>query len=98
MLNPLTDWEPGTLVRYHGSLTELHGLYAAHPCTCLNCDDHGDGAVRYQLSDEHGTVTVACVRPRSITPVDVEDEPEHEECLGIHQGADGYRDCDGKPI
>lgn len=26
------------------------------------------------------------------------DEGEHEECLGIHTGADGYRDCDGNPI
>lgn len=25
MLNPMTDWEPGTLVRYHGSITILHG-------------------------------------------------------------------------
>jgi hypothetical protein len=23
---------------------------------------------------------------------------EHEECFGIHRSADGYRDCDGKPI
>lgn len=68
MLNPMIRWEPGTLVRYHGSLTELHGLYAAHPCVCLNCGDHGDGAVRYQLADENGDVVVACVRARSITP------------------------------
>lgn len=27
-----------------------------------------------------------------------EDEGAHEECLGIHNGADGYRDCDGNPI
>lgn len=27
-----------------------------------------------------------------------EDEGEHEECLGIHNSADGYRDCDGNPI
>ena len=67
-LNPLIRWEPGTLVRYHGSLIELHGTYAAYPCTCLNCGDHGLGAVRYQLSDERGDVVVACVRARSITP------------------------------
>ena len=39
---------------------------------------------------------VGCVRPGSITPVD--DEPAHEECLGIHGGAGDYRDCDGNPI
>lgn len=27
-----------------------------------------------------------------------ETEGEHEECLGIHNGADGYRDCDGNLI
>lgn len=25
-------------------------------------------------------------------------EDPHEECLGIHRGADGYRDCDGNSI
>jgi hypothetical protein len=68
MLNPLVRWEPGTPVHYHGSLANLHGVYQAHPCACLNCGDHGLGAVRYQLLDEHGTVTVECVRARSITP------------------------------
>ncbi|MFD5848309.1 hypothetical protein [Streptomyces chartreusis] len=29
---------------------------------------------------------------------DPEDEGEHEECLGIHNSSDGYRDCDGNPI
>ena len=97
MLNPLIAWEPGTLVDYHGSLTTLHGQYEAHPCPCLNCTDRlGLPGVRFELRDEHGTVIITCVRPRSITPAD--DEPEHEECLGIHQGADGYRDCDGNPI
>lgn len=68
MLNPMIRWEPGTLVRYHGSLTELHGLYAAHPCTCLNCtDNQGLPGVRFELRDG-ATVVVACVRPRSITP------------------------------
>lgn len=27
-----------------------------------------------------------------------DDEGVHEECFGIHNGADGYRDCDGNPI
>lgn len=29
---------------------------------------------------------------------ELEDEGQHEECLGIHNSADGYRDCDGNPI
>ena len=96
MLNPLTRWEPGTLVRYHGSLTNLHGVYAAHPCACLRCDDPGLGSARFQLVDEEGAVTVACVRSGSVTPID--EEGVHEECLGVHHGVDGYRDCDGNPI
>lgn len=68
MLNPLTGFEPGTVVRYHGSLTDLHGVYRAHPCRCLRCDDPVIGSVRYQLADEHGGVAVTCVRARSITP------------------------------
>jgi hypothetical protein len=100
MLNPLIRWEPGTLVRYHGSLTALHGLYAAHPCVCLNCGDQGLGAVRYQLCDEHGHAVVSCVRARSITPEPDEPEPECErgDCLGIHRSPDGYQDCDGRTI
>lgn len=27
-----------------------------------------------------------------------DDEGAHEECLGIHNSADGYRDCDGNLI
>lgn len=69
MLNPMTRWEPGTPVRCHGSLTDLHGQYEVHPCACLNCtDNHGLPGVRFELRDEHDTVVVACVRPRSITP------------------------------
>lgn len=69
MLNPMTRWEPGTPVSYHGSLTDLHGQYEVHPCACLNCtDNHGLPGVRFELRDEHDTVVVACVRPRSITP------------------------------
>jgi hypothetical protein len=29
---------------------------------------------------------------------EAEGEGEHEECLGIHNSADGYRDCDGNLI
>lgn len=69
MLNPMTAWTPGLLVDYHGSLTNLHGQYEAHPCVCLNCvDQHGLPGVRFELRNEAGTVVVACVRPRSITP------------------------------
>ncbi|WP_319052682.1 hypothetical protein [Streptomyces europaeiscabiei] len=69
MLNPVTAWTPGLLVTYHGSLTALHGQYAAYPCTSLNCvDERGLPGVRFELRDKHGAVAVACVRPRSITP------------------------------
>lgn len=69
MLNPVIRWEPGTLVRYHGSLAALHGTYRAHPCTCLNCtDSHDLPGVRFELRDPAGDVAVACVRARSITP------------------------------
>ncbi|HSE05971.1 MAG TPA: hypothetical protein VLK35_17620 [Methylomirabilota bacterium] len=99
MLNPLIAWEPGILVDYHGSFTDLHGQYAAHPCSCLNCTDRlGLPGVRFELRDEHGIVIVDCVRPSSITPADDADEPVHEECLGVHGGAADYRDCDGNPI
>lgn len=68
MLNPLTGWEPGTLVRYHGSLTALHGVYAAHPCDCLRCDDPVYGSVRFRLTDEDSRTVASCVRAASITP------------------------------
>ena len=69
MLNPMTRWEPGLLVDYHGSLATLHGTYQAYPCACLNClDGLGLPGVRFELRDPAGTVIVACVRPRSITP------------------------------
>lgn len=69
MLNPVIAWEPGALVRYVGSLTDLHGVYRAHPCTCLRCDDPILGTVRYRLVDGAGRTIVACVRARSITAV-----------------------------
>lgn len=68
MLNPMTDWEPGTLVRYHGSITILHGTYAAHPCTCLNCDNPTLGTVRFRLVDDRGHTIATCVRAHNITP------------------------------
>ncbi|MFJ4624244.1 hypothetical protein [Streptomyces sp. NPDC088812] len=97
MLNPVIRWEPGILVRYHGSLTALHGIYRAFPCGCLNCDDPRLGTVRYQLLDDEGEVVASCVRPGSATPTD-DEEPEHEECCGTHRSGDGYRDCDGTPL
>lgn len=68
MLNPLIAWEPGTLVRYQGSLTDLHGTFYAYPCACLNCDDPGLGSARFRLVDDSGTTVASCVRARSITP------------------------------
>ncbi|MEW2070025.1 hypothetical protein [Streptomyces sp. NPDC007346] len=67
MLNPMIRWEPGTLVRYHGSLAALHGVYTAHRCDCHQHDDQA-GTVRFALKDEDGTVVAYCVRPKSITP------------------------------
>ncbi|MER7794843.1 hypothetical protein [Streptomyces sp. NPDC097640] len=70
MLNPLIRWEPGTKVRYHGSLTDLHGTYAAHPCQCLQCTDNDDLlGVRFALQDTDGNTAATCVRAGSITAV-----------------------------
>lgn len=70
MLNPLIRWEPGARVRYHGSLTDLHGVYAAHPCRCLRCTDNDDlSGVRFALVNADGATVADCVRPRSITAV-----------------------------
>jgi hypothetical protein len=66
MLNPLERWEPGTVVRYHGSLTALHGEYQAHPCDCLRCADDRR-AVRFALADDTGHIVIHHVQPRSIT-------------------------------
>ncbi len=68
MLNPLIAWEPGLLVHYTGSLTDLHGTYQAHPCTCLRCDDPNVGSARFELHDTNDVTVVSCVRARSITP------------------------------
>lgn len=67
MLNPMTGWEPGTRVRYTGSLTALHGEYRAYPCACLRCDDPIVGSARFELLDETDTTVISCVRARSIT-------------------------------
>ena len=71
MLNPLIHWEPGLLVRYHGSLTELHGIYQAFPCDCLPCGDDRSN-VRFRLDSSTGTVS--CVRPRSVTALSEQDD------------------------
>lgn len=69
MLNPLTRWEPGTPVRYHGSLASLHGVYRAYPCACLGCRSDHTGPVRFSLHDPAtGAVAASHVRPTSITP------------------------------
>lgn len=64
--------EPGDLVIYHGSITELHGLYIATPCACFFCairDRRGDADARYSLTDPFGEApgTVRCARRQSIT-------------------------------
>ncbi|MFJ7998975.1 hypothetical protein ACIQ7D_17765 [Streptomyces sp. NPDC096310] len=67
MLNPMVRWEPGVLVRYHGSLSDLHGLYEAHPCGCLRHADEPT-SVNFQLATDDGTVVATCIRPASVTP------------------------------
>lgn len=69
MLNPMIAWEPGVLVRYHGSLDGLDGSFHAHPCTCLNCEGPRCDSVRFRLIDADGQTVATCVRARSITPV-----------------------------
>ncbi|MGW7288977.1 hypothetical protein ACWGH4_26235 [Streptomyces sp. NPDC054847] len=96
MLNPLVHWEPGTLVRYHGSLSELHGIYQAFPCDCLPCGDDRSN-VRFRL--EAPDTTVMCVRPRSVTGLDDDtDRGDHDGCIEPHPTVDGYVDCDGTPL
>lgn len=65
MLNPLVAWEPGTTVRYHGTLTDLHGEYRAFPCRCTRCDVT---TVRFELRETDGQAVIDHVQPRSITP------------------------------
>ncbi|MFJ4365097.1 hypothetical protein ACIP4S_13195 [Streptomyces chartreusis] len=51
--------EPGDLVVYHGSITELHGLWLAVPCGCSICDRidrFGIADVRFSLVDPWGEV------------------------------------------
>lgn len=102
MLNPMIAWEPGVLVRYHGSDTNAHGTYRAYPCTSLNCNDPGLGVVRFELADSDGDVVLACVRPVSITPLADRSsnvDEGHADCIEPHRGSDGeYVDCDGRPL
>lgn len=49
--------ESGDLVQYHGSITELRGLWLALPCRCRNCvafDVIGLPDVRFALADPWG--------------------------------------------
>ncbi|MGX1220336.1 hypothetical protein [Streptomyces ambofaciens] len=100
MLNPLIAWEPGTLVHYHGSLTNLHGNYRAYPCTCLDCDDPIIGSLRFKLLDQTDTTVASCVRARSITPAnDGDANTGHDDCIEPHYDSSGeYVDCDGRPL
>lgn len=93
MLNPMTAWEPGLLVRYHGSHTDLHGTYHAYPCDCLNCDNPRAGTVRFRLTDPDGRTAVTCVRARSITPTHPEGQPVTTRTLMdriVAEGGDHY--------
>jgi hypothetical protein len=94
MLNPLIRWEPGTLVRYHGSLTDLSGSYRAYPCDCLRCDDPILGTPRFRLADASGKTVATCVRARSITPA-FEETPAQAGRADRDYWVD--RDWDGEP-
>jgi len=63
--------ELGDLVVYHGSLTDLHGLWLAFPCQCGNCkllDKLGLPSVRFMLADPWGEEPgPQCVRRKSVT-------------------------------
>ncbi|MET9402640.1 hypothetical protein [Kitasatospora sp. NPDC002965] len=57
----------GTLVRYHGSVTDQHGLYRSEPCVCQRCAGEPDGP-RYVLRDRAtNDVAVRCVRRKSVS-------------------------------
>ncbi|MFE6362944.1 hypothetical protein ACFVP3_23460 [Streptomyces sp. NPDC057806] len=48
---------PGDLVIYHGSITDLHGLWLAVPCPCQICramDVFGLPDIRFALVDPWG--------------------------------------------
>jgi hypothetical protein len=52
--------EPGDLVIYHGSITDLHGLWLALPCPCGICramDRMGLADVRFALVDPWGELS-----------------------------------------
>lgn len=52
--------EPGDLVRYHGSIPGLHGLWLALPCACGICkaiDALGLPEARFALADPWGELT-----------------------------------------
>ncbi|MGK5733210.1 hypothetical protein [Streptomyces sp. URMC 124] len=62
---------PGTLVIYHGSHADCHGLHIAMPCLCGNCGTLQtlSGETRYTLQDPSGlTDGLSHVRRASITP------------------------------
>lgn len=76
-----------TATRTHGCL-DCHTTFQATPtgdfASCPHCGAHAG---------------VQIVPDAAITATeDGIEEGEHEECLGIHNSADGYRDCDGNPF
>jgi len=62
---------PGDLVNYHGSLTDLHGVFVVLPCPCRICerlDRIGSTETRYMLIDPWGDLPGPHhVRRQSIT-------------------------------
>lgn len=68
---------PGTVVRYHGSITNAHGEYLyAGLCGCFDTDECEDGCIddypnRHQLQDPHSPGAMLHARRSSFTPVKV---------------------------
>ncbi|MCF3101449.1 hypothetical protein IPZ58_07625 [Streptomyces roseoverticillatus] len=61
----------GTLVIYHGSRPDRHGLHIAMPCPCGDCGSLKalSGETRYTLQDPSGlTPGLSHVHRDSITP------------------------------
>ncbi|MEV6350981.1 hypothetical protein [Actinoplanes sp. NPDC051851] len=54
----------GSIVQYRGSITSHHGVYAARPCPCPDCEDALPGE-KFQLAND--TAELQHVNRRSIT-------------------------------
>jgi hypothetical protein len=55
----------GSIVRYHGSTTSRHGVYAARACPCHECQETARPGEKFQLIND--TAELRHVNRRSIT-------------------------------